>query len=244
MRDDSFANDNYHKATLPANRSFSIFYKTEICKKNKASCLLINWLPVTFVYPCVHHRVLLVFHPFLLSKTHRPSSILLLFPLHSFCFHGTYVWRIPRKFRVVWWFRKHLLRRHRSGNILSIISSWLIVHIKHHKSNTFLSSSFLLSLLFLIITIILLILPITFDISFTRSSLFTSFPHLLSTLSKLISSLNISHYIFFSLFLYLLSLLSNFLSSNLSSPTLFLISPFIILSVINYLFLIFTDINS
>ena len=51
VRDDSFANDNYHKATLPANRSFSIFYKTEICKKNKESCFIDKLVTGYFCLP-------------------------------------------------------------------------------------------------------------------------------------------------------------------------------------------------
>ena len=73
MRDDSFANDNYHKATLPANRSFSIFYKTEICKKTKDIEFVKTGypfgydLPFVFVYPCA-------------SPTFSPLRVLPSFP--------------------------------------------------------------------------------------------------------------------------------------------------------------------
>ena len=66
--------------------------------------------------------------PQLLSEFY-PSSI----PPHSFRFHGTYVWRIPRTFRIVWWFRKHHFHVY-LRYILSIILSWIIVLLKIHKS--------------------------------------------------------------------------------------------------------------
>ena len=75
-------------------------------------------------YPFVFIVLLVPLPTSLISDSTSPSFLPLFCRLSSLR-----VWSLTGKFRIVWWFQKHLLHRRRSGNILSLQLWWSKVRI-------------------------------------------------------------------------------------------------------------------